>query len=86
MVNTGRMNGITKNDPSDRRCAFTGYGCEDGALAPGDENWCWGCQFYICEGCYRNYDMPFGGHDVTEHQIDPEDEYETADPDEYDDE
>ena len=60
--------------PEDRRCAFVSGGEIRGAadegpcapLAPGSEDWCPGCKFYVCSRHERGLGV-FGGHDVTEH-------------------
>ncbi len=32
------------------------------------EDFCYGCQQYICEECNTNADLPFGKHKVEDHQ------------------
>lgn len=64
-----------KNDPSDKRCAFVLDGCKGAnGKVNADEDWCHGCQFYVCEPCAMNINMPFGSHDVMAHHDEDEDD------------
>ena len=38
--------------------------------------YCGGCKEYICDSpdCDKNYSLPFGGHGVEDHKIDPEED------------
>lgn len=40
---------------------------------PAEESYCFGCHQNVCEGCSTNFDLPFGGHDVSDHQGSDED-------------
>jgi hypothetical protein len=44
-------------------------GCERPVKA---EDWCYGCEYYVCDTCNVN-DNVWGGHDVDDH-------YEEAEP------
>lgn len=51
-----------KNDPSDRRCALEGQEVdgeeiECAPLADGNDDWCYGCKFYVCREHSRNYGL-----------------------------
>lgn len=62
------MNPTKKNDPSDRRCALEDQGdIECVALLDGSDDWCHGCEFYVCEAHSQNLCLRIGGHDVMEH-------------------
>lgn len=67
---------LTKQgDRSDRRCALEGQrGDECSPLAEGTDDWCHGCQFYVCEAHSQNLSLPFGRHDVMEHLNDTEED------------
>jgi len=56
-----------KGDESDHRCGLVNCRRGDHKLGEGNLDWCSGCDFYICEGCGINLDMPCGEHDVMEH-------------------
>jgi hypothetical protein len=39
-----------------------------------EEHYCYGCKHYVCEDCdERGMDLPFGEHDVEDHQSTEED-------------
>lgn len=64
--------GLTEpGNQQDRRCALEGQ--QDMACKPlldGDDDWCFGCKFYICDAHSRNLEHGGHGHDVMEHLLD----------------
>lgn len=73
-----------KGDKEDKRCAFTGADSSKKHLPVTEEDWCHGCDFYICDNCDSPFGVPgIGKHDVTAHELareeNAEDEDEGAD-------
>lgn len=55
-------------DKNDRRCGLTEEDDDPHELTNGDDDWCSGCHFYVCDACSKNLDLPFGGHDIMDHK------------------
>jgi hypothetical protein len=53
----------TQKDPTDDEgpCALCGKECEN-------EDWCYGCGAFICDGCADNPDT-MGDHDPEDHKV-----------------
>lgn len=68
-------------NPDDRRCGLIDERPGDHTLQEGDEDWCYGCKFYICEGCSKNHELPFGLHAPKVHLEEEEDEPDADDED-----
>lgn len=53
-------------DKADVRCAFVldRPGRHDLGAKP-DQSWCFGCAFYVCDGC----DSPFGAPGIGKHDV-----------------
>lgn len=56
-----------KDDKADRRCGLIDNRDGDHTLHKGDEDWCHGCKFYVCDGCSQNMSLFGGGHDIMDH-------------------
>ncbi len=46
-----------------------------------DDLYCYGCKCYVCNTCSINDNIPFGGHDVIEHELSEEDDEEDDEED-----
>ncbi len=60
-----------QGDKTDHRCGLVENRRGPHKLQEGEENWCHGCQFYICDDCSLNAGL-MGRHDVMDH-LDEED-------------
>lgn len=66
LVNILRENHPKQADAGDKRCAFAvSHHCSS---TVGDDEWCSGCSFYVCEDCDKT--EPWGPHDVMDHRED----------------
>jgi hypothetical protein len=60
-----------RGDKADERCAFATVKPGNHALSENPkEDWCYGCDQYICVGCLspKNAMEPTGFHNATDHQ------------------